>query len=172
MGVTTPEDGVAVAELGAERIGLVLCEDPALTHDGVSNDEAKAIMAALPPNVTVCGLTFSTEPDEIEEMVRTIRPHVLHLTVTPDLFPIKAISKLKQRLPGLQVMQAIAVTPALSQLSRRCCLSRLPRSSCWILPAVAAMQLAQPARRMIGRSVARLSNVALCRLSWQGGSPL
>jgi phosphoribosylanthranilate isomerase len=108
-GVTTPEDGKAVAALGANRIGLVLCDDPALTHDGVSDEEAKAILAAQPPNITVCGLTFSTNPDEIEQMVRTIKPHVLHLTITPDLFPIKVIRKLKQRLPGLQIMQAITV---------------------------------------------------------------
>ncbi|MCC6904642.1 MAG: phosphoribosylanthranilate isomerase [Anaerolineae bacterium] len=109
-GVTTVEDGIAVAKLGAERIGLVLCEDERLTHDGVSNAEAQAIMAALPPHVVVTGLTFSTDADEIEEQMRTVKPHVLHLTVTPDLFPIAAIRRLKAKLPGIEVMQAIPVS--------------------------------------------------------------
>jgi phosphoribosylanthranilate isomerase len=47
-GITTPDDAAAVAALGAERIGVVVCEDASLRPDGNSLDEARAIIEAIP----------------------------------------------------------------------------------------------------------------------------
>jgi phosphoribosylanthranilate isomerase len=107
-GITDPDYAVEVCHLGADRIGLVICEDESITPDGLTMEEARAIKAVVPDEVTVIGLTFSTDLDEIEAMVRELGADVLHLSAIDVLGPGE-VRKLLQRVPGLKVMQAIPV---------------------------------------------------------------
>jgi len=59
-GVTRVEDARMVAEAGADAVGVVLTESPRR----VTNEQAAAIRAAVPPGVKLVGV-FGTEPPEI-----------------------------------------------------------------------------------------------------------
>lgn len=61
-GITRIEDGLACAQLGADAIGLVFYA-PSPRH--VSVEQARAIMAALPPFITTVGLFVDADPAEV-----------------------------------------------------------------------------------------------------------
>ncbi|MBS1860620.1 MAG: phosphoribosylanthranilate isomerase [Actinobacteria bacterium] len=110
-GITTVEDAVAVARLGADRMGLVVCEDESLTPDGISVAEAREIMAALPETVIVNALIFSNQVDELEETVRAVGAKAVHLSALPGIpeMPVAEAEALLKRVPGLEIMMAIPV---------------------------------------------------------------
>ena len=66
-GITRPEDARAAAELGADAIGLV-CYAPSPRNVGV--EQARAIIAAVPPFVTVVGLFVDPSQDQVESVLR------------------------------------------------------------------------------------------------------
>src|ERR1700722_1039548 len=82
-GITRAQDAVAAARLGADAIGMVLT--PGLRRS-VSIDNAKQILAALPPFVTPVGLFVDAPPAEVAQTVAILRlRHVqLHGHETPD----------------------------------------------------------------------------------------
>ncbi len=109
-GITDVVTAVEVARLGADHVGfvagvygLVPCE--------VDWTTAKAIVNALPAGVRASALTMATDLKEIERMVSTVRPHIVHISTDPfDVGP-EAMAELRQRLPpGVMVMKAIPVT--------------------------------------------------------------
>jgi phosphoribosylanthranilate isomerase len=63
-GITRPEDGVAAAHAGAHAIGLVFYRG---SPRHVSLDQARAVIEALPPFVTVVGLFVDPQPDEVAQ---------------------------------------------------------------------------------------------------------
>ena len=73
-GITRPEDGLAAAGLGADAIGLVFYRASARAVD---TDQARGIVAALPPFVTVVGLFKDAEPSEVREVLSCVRLHLL-----------------------------------------------------------------------------------------------
>jgi len=107
-GVLTPEDGVMVASLGAQHIGVVVGEQKS-TPDEVDFATARAIFAALPPQTVKVALTISTDLAEIEKMVRAVQPDILHLSSDMDHPDPAAMQTLRRRLPGLPLMRAISV---------------------------------------------------------------
>ena len=66
-GITRPEDARAAAELGADAIGLVFY---APSPRNVGAEQARAIIAALPPFVTVVGLFVDPAQDQVESVLR------------------------------------------------------------------------------------------------------
>jgi len=65
-GITRPEDGLAVAEAGGDAVGLVFYEP---SPRNVTIEQAQAVVAALPPFVTVVGLFVNATDDEIREVL-------------------------------------------------------------------------------------------------------
>ncbi len=65
-GITRVEDGLACAQLGADAIGLVFYA-PSPRH--VSVEQARAIMAALPPFITTVGLFVDADPAEVNAVL-------------------------------------------------------------------------------------------------------
>jgi len=61
-GITTPEDGVLAAELGAAAIGLVFWPQ---SPRAVDVTRAKAIVAALPPFVSAVGVFVNQQADAL-----------------------------------------------------------------------------------------------------------
>jgi phosphoribosylanthranilate isomerase len=51
----------------------------------------------------------ATDLEEIIDMVTTVRPDILHLSGDIDPFPPEQVALLRQRVPGLKIMQAIPV---------------------------------------------------------------
>jgi len=68
-GITRPDDGVAVAAAGADAIGLVFYGP---SPRNVSIEQAQAVVAALPPFVTVVGLFVNAGEDEIREVLEAV----------------------------------------------------------------------------------------------------
>jgi len=66
-GITRPEDARAAAELGADAIGLVFY---APSPRSVGAEQARAIVAALPPFVTAVGLFVDPAQDQVEAVLR------------------------------------------------------------------------------------------------------
>lgn len=66
-GVTRPEDARIAAELGADAIGLVFYA-PSPRNVGV--EQARAIIAAVPPFVTAVGLFVDPSTDQVESVLR------------------------------------------------------------------------------------------------------
>ena len=62
-GITRMEDGLSCASLGADAIGMVFYA-PSPRH--VQVDQARAIMAALPPFVTTVGLFVDAAAAEVQ----------------------------------------------------------------------------------------------------------
>ena len=69
-GITRPEDARAAADVGADAIGLVFYA-PSPRNVGV--EQARAIIAALPPFVTVVGLFVDPAQDQVEAVLRRCR---------------------------------------------------------------------------------------------------
>ncbi len=68
-GITRVEDGLACAQLGADAIGLVFYA-PSPRH--VSVEQARVIMAALPPFITTVGLFVDADPTEVSAVLRQL----------------------------------------------------------------------------------------------------
>lgn len=68
-GITRPEDGVAVAEAGGDAVGLVFYGP---SPRNVSLGQARAVVAALPPFVTVVGLFVNASDDEVCEVLDAV----------------------------------------------------------------------------------------------------
>lgn len=112
-GLTTPDDAVMVAALGADHIGLVAGEH-GRTPDEVDFATARAILAAVPPGVKTVALTIADDLDEIEAMAHAVQPDILHLAAPLAQFSADGAYRVKRRLPGLPLMQSVAVTGPLA----------------------------------------------------------
>jgi len=82
-GITRVEDGLACARLGADAIGLVFYA-PSPRH--VSVEQARAIMAELPPFVTTVGLFVDAAPAEVHALLAQLPLDLLqfHGNETPE----------------------------------------------------------------------------------------
>ena len=82
-GITRPQDGQEAARLGVDAIGLVFYP-PSPRH--VSLDQARAIVAALPPFVTVVALFVDPSVAEVEAVLHAVPVDVLqfHGEESPD----------------------------------------------------------------------------------------
>ena len=66
-GITRVEDARIAVELGADAIGLVFY---APSPRSVGLEQARAIIAAIPPFVTIVGLFVDPEPEQVESVLR------------------------------------------------------------------------------------------------------
>lgn len=73
-GITRVADGLACAQHGADAIGLVFYA-PSSRH--VAIPQAREIARALPPFVTTVALFVNPLADEVEAVLREVRPDVL-----------------------------------------------------------------------------------------------
>lgn len=73
-GITRPEDGREAARLGADAIGLVFYRN---SPRWVSVEAARAVIAALPPFVTVVGLFVDPSAEEVEAVLSACALDVL-----------------------------------------------------------------------------------------------
>lgn len=73
-GITRPQDGVEAARLGADAIGLVFYEQ---SPRAVDVDAARAVIAALPPFVTVVALFVNPAREWVEQVLAACAVDVL-----------------------------------------------------------------------------------------------
>ncbi len=68
-GITRPQDGVGAAILGADAIGLVFYPP---SPRAVTADQARAIVKALPPFVSVVALFVNAEPQAVRSVLEAV----------------------------------------------------------------------------------------------------
>jgi phosphoribosylanthranilate isomerase len=104
----TVDEALAVATIGVDHIGVTPA-DLGLPGE-VALARAAEICDAVKGAATSVALSVDADLRAIERMVRTVQPDVLHLCGTPGAVGPDAVADLRQVLPGVAIMQAIAVT--------------------------------------------------------------
>lgn len=104
----SPDEALAVAALGVDHVGVTPSERG--LPGEVSLSLASEICGAVLGKATSVALSVEDDLDVIEEMVRGVRPDILHLCGLPGAVGPQAVAELRRRLPGVPVMQAVAVT--------------------------------------------------------------
>jgi phosphoribosylanthranilate isomerase len=99
-GMMRPADAADAARAGADAIGLVFYS---AAPRRVSVDQAKQIIAALPPFVTPVGLFVDSPPDEMRDVTKHL--NLRHVQLHGDEPP-----QVVEALPNLSIIKAIRVT--------------------------------------------------------------
>ena len=100
-GITRPEDGLAAATAGADAIGLVFADSPRR----VSPDQARTIIAALPPFTKVVGLFVDAPASAIREILGQVPVDLLQFHGAED--PADC------RLYGRPYIKAVRMAPGM-----------------------------------------------------------
>jgi len=104
----TVEEALVVATIGVDHIGVTPA-DLGLPGE-VALARAAEICDAIKGAATSVALSVDADLGAIERMVHTVQPDVLHLCGAPGAVGPEAVADLRQVLPGVALMQAIAVT--------------------------------------------------------------
>jgi phosphoribosylanthranilate isomerase len=104
----TPEEAVALADLGIDHIG-VTPSNRGLPGE-VDLGRAVEICAAVSGRATTVALSVESDLDQIVAMVRRVRPDILHLCGPAGAVDPLAVEVIRSKLPETPIMQAIAVT--------------------------------------------------------------
>lgn len=111
--LTEPDDVRRCVTLGVDRVGLAPSGQGVPAE--VSWEDARGLFDLLPAGVAGSALTVATDPDAIVEMVRAVRPDVLHLCPSEGAIELAGDRALRRRLPSeVEVMTAVAVGDATS----------------------------------------------------------
>jgi phosphoribosylanthranilate isomerase len=104
--MTSVADAVAVADAGADLIGVVVAR-PGTVPEGIDERTAREIIVAVAPRATGVALTLATDPDEICAMVESVRPTILHIAsavVSPE-----ECDEIREQIAPVKVMRTIGV---------------------------------------------------------------
>ncbi len=105
-GFTRPEDALAAAKLGVDAIGLVFYPP---SPRNVAVVQARSIINALPPFVTVVGLFVDEDPQRVTEVLHSMRIDLLqfHGEESPDYCAAfgRAYIKAIRMKPGTDLLE-------------------------------------------------------------------
>lgn len=104
----TVMEALACADAGADHLGITP------PHGGLPGEVpirlAAEIVRALKGRAKAVVLTVWTDPVAIAELVDATQPAILHLCPPAHRTSPAAVATLRERLPGVPVMQAVSVT--------------------------------------------------------------
>lgn len=103
----TIDEARAVIAEGVDHVGVTPSERGLPGEIGI--DLAREIVAAIKGRATTVALSVDSAPDAIIAMARAVQPDVLHLCGLEGTLNPEAVAALRARLPGIAIMQAIAV---------------------------------------------------------------
>jgi len=104
----TTAEALAVARLGIDHVGVTPSERG--LPGEISQRLARDIVEAVAGLATPVALSVDSDLAAIENMVHAVRPDILHLCGAPGAVGPEAVAELRRTMPGVGVMQAIAVT--------------------------------------------------------------
>ena len=96
-----------VIALGVDHVGLTP-GDYGLPGE-VSFEMARAIVDAVGDSTTCVALSVDSNLDAIVAMVEAVQPDILHLCGLANVLDPEAVRRLRLRIPGVPIMQAISV---------------------------------------------------------------
>ena len=107
--IKTPKEALEVVEAGADYIGLTPYQ-PKRPKSPVTYEVAKEIIRVLDGRAVVTVLSTFDEPEKIIDMAEQIRPNIIQISGTTYFADAELVKTLKERVPGIKVMQAIPMT--------------------------------------------------------------
>ena len=107
-GIRTVEDARMVIDMGGHYIGVSYGKIKR-TPGQLTCEQAKEIFEGVQPEAVKIGLTVSEDIEEITENLKEVLPDVIHLSGNIDGISPSEVQELKNRFPGLKIMQAIPV---------------------------------------------------------------
>jgi phosphoribosylanthranilate isomerase len=107
-GIRTVEDARMVIDMGGHNIGVSYGKIKR-TPGQLTCEQAKEIFENMQPEAVRVGLTVAEDIEEITENLKVVLPDVLHLSGDIEGITPEQIMILKERFPGLKIMQAIPV---------------------------------------------------------------
>lgn len=105
--VQSPEEGIALAECGVDHIGITPAKHG--LPGEISNEDAAEIFEAIGNKAVKVALSVDSDLETIVEMVKTVKPDILHLCGDLKLVTPEKVLALRGMLPGMKIMQAIPV---------------------------------------------------------------
>lgn len=153
--VQSPEEGIALAECGVDHIGITPAEHG--LPGEISNEKAAEIFEAIGDRAVKVALTVDSNLDKIVEMVKTVRPDILHLCGDIKIVTPEKVLELRGLLPGMRIMQAI---PVMDETALQIAIDFEAVSDFFILDSFSPRlaELAQLDSPMIGASAGQLWN--------------
>lgn len=107
-GIRTVEDARMVIDMGGHHIGVSYGKIKR-TPGQLTCEKAKEIFEGVQPEAVKIGLTVAEDIDEITENLKVVLPDVLHLSGDIEGITPEQVQELRNRFPGLKIMQAIPV---------------------------------------------------------------
>ena len=104
----SPEEVAMSAAAGVDFLGFVPGAHGRLKFE-MPYEDVRALMAQVPPHHMAVALTVAYDVAEIVETVQAVRPHVLHLSGEISEMPIERVAELRQAIPFVKILTAIAV---------------------------------------------------------------
>jgi len=102
------DEALQVAALGVDHLGLTP------SQIGLPGEidfwTAREIVEAVDDRAICVALTVETDEKEIIRMASAVQPDILHLCSLENTFLPDDVRRLRDKLPGLPIMQAISVT--------------------------------------------------------------
>jgi phosphoribosylanthranilate isomerase len=105
--VQTPEEGVALARLGVDHIGVLVGEGAFPRELPVGR--TAAIFAALPPGAKRVALSLSADPAEIARVIEQTRPDIIHIGAAIELFSVRDTLAIKAAFSNTRIMRALPI---------------------------------------------------------------
>ena len=105
-GIKNVADADMVVKAGADHLGVAYGE-VGKTPGFLDFDQAREIFECIGDRAVKVGLTVAFDLEEIIEMANTLMPDILHLSGDIAKFSPEDVKKLRARVPGLRIMQAI-----------------------------------------------------------------
>lgn len=104
-GVSSLEEALFLVEHGVDALGFTL-RLPTGIHDGLTEDLARRIIAALPPFVARVLITYVDNPGEAIDLCRFLGVDTLQLH---GPFPEREFDRIRVALPHLKLLRAVHV---------------------------------------------------------------
>ncbi|HHT88059.1 MAG TPA: phosphoribosylanthranilate isomerase [Clostridiales bacterium] len=109
-GIRTIEDARMVIDMGAHHIGVSYGKIKR-TPGQLTCEQAKEIFEGVQPHAIKVGLTVAYDIDEISGNLEFVLPDILHLSGDIEGISPENVQVLRDRFPGLKIMQALPVYP-------------------------------------------------------------
>lgn len=103
----TVEEARAVVARGVDHIGITP-SDIGLPGE-VDLATARAIVDAVGDTAARVALSVESDPEAIVGMIQAVRPDILHLCGPVNALPPDDVEALRERMPGMAIMQAVSV---------------------------------------------------------------
>ena len=115
-GITNPEDAMQAISFGADALGFQVGMRHK-TEDEVSPEEAKAIVASLPPFVSYVMVTHLQDAKTLISLLELIQKTTTVQLHDEDI-ELKEISAIREKIPPVRIIKAIHVDGSQAPLQK------------------------------------------------------